>query len=189
MGASAPAVLAVRARQLRSHREQGARGVRLSDEERRRRRLRRERADPGDVCNSPNYWAAYNLPPSNPGYRDVELLKSDPRNVRLFVVPYGAFDAAGAGGNKTVPVLGFARFYITGWEGNSSNEDPCPSADDDFDVDGDGQHDDPLPQGSVVGHFHMFVPEPPGSRRVGNGQPCGTIADTEPTPCIVVLVD
>ena len=49
-----------------------------------------------------------------------------PRVVNLFIVPYqGGKGLTGAG--DTIPVLGFASFYVMNWTGNNNNRsDPCP---------------------------------------------------------------
>jgi hypothetical protein len=48
--------------------------------------------------------------------------------IRLFIVPYQALKGAGgASPTQTVPVLGFAAFYVLNWTGNQvNNSDPCP---------------------------------------------------------------
>jgi Flp pilus assembly protein TadG len=78
------------------------------------------------VCTSPNHWSAFataaGLPPG------------DPRIIEVFLTPFGAF--TGSGGS-TVPVTGFATFYVTGWDSG-----PCQ-----------GNGDDPAGQGAIVGHY------------------------------------
>ena len=75
------------------------------------------------VCTAPNNWASFpNLP------------AGDPRVVNVILTPFGAF--AGSGG-ATVPVTGFATFYVTGWDGGACQ----------------GAGDDPAGQGAIVGHY------------------------------------
>ena len=78
-------------------------------------------------CIAPNDWASF--PKFSPG---------DPRIVQVFLTPFGAF--TGAGGT-TVPVTGFATFYVTGWDGGGCQ----------------GSGDDPAGQGEIVGHFIKYV--------------------------------
>lgn len=74
-------------------------------------------------CTKPNNWPLYpNLP------------DGDPRIVSVFLTPYGAF--TGSGGN-TVPVIGFADFYVTGWDGGGCQ----------------GAGDDTAGSGAIVGHY------------------------------------
>jgi Putative Flp pilus-assembly TadE/G-like len=84
-------------------------------------------------CVAPNNWEA-NFPD----------FTGDPRAVDLFLTPYGAFTGSGSG---TVPVTGFAKFYITGWH---NSDQICPG-DDTYAA------DDPAPQKSVVGHFISYL--------------------------------
>ena len=78
-------------------------------------------------CVSPNNWEE-NFPD----------FTGDPRAVDLFLTPYGAFSGSGSG---TVPVTGFAKFYVTGWH---NSDQVCPG-------------DDPSPDKSVVGHFISYL--------------------------------
>lgn len=78
-------------------------------------------------CTASNNWASYpDLPPG------------DPRIVQVFLTPFGAF--TGSGGT-TVPVTGFATFYVTGWDGGACQ----------------GLGDDPAGQGAIVGHFIKYI--------------------------------
>jgi hypothetical protein len=56
-----------------------------------------------------NHWPSYPL--------------GDHRLMPVFLVPFGAFD--GNGGNTSVPIVGFAAFYVTGWTGNGGFNPPC----------------------------------------------------------------
>ncbi|MDP8908671.1 MAG: pilus assembly protein TadG-related protein [Chloroflexota bacterium] len=78
-------------------------------------------------CTAPNNWA---------DFPDFE--RSDPRIVQVFLTPFGAF--SGSGGT-TVPVTGFATFYVTGWHNGGCQ----------------GAGDDPAGQGEIVGHFIKYV--------------------------------
>jgi hypothetical protein len=111
-------------------------------------------------CVHQNNWSLFpNIP------------AGDPRIVPVFLVPFGSFN--GSGGNTTVPVRGFATFYVTGWsQGNGgSNGDPCPNA-------------DPVPGGGyIVGHFIKYVES---INTGGGGAPCdfGSLGT-----CVAVLTD
>ena len=87
-----------------------------------------------------------------------------PRVVNLFIVPYqGGKGLTGAG--DTIPVLGFASFYVMNWTGSNNNQsDPCP--DTTFD-----QDNNPLtpqitlpnpPAGAITGVFVETVDYEPG---------------------------
>jgi hypothetical protein len=78
-------------------------------------------------CTAPNNWSDF-----------PDFDRGDPRIVQVFLTPFGAF--TGSGGT-TVPVTGFATFYVTGW-----NNGGCQ-----------GQGDDPAGQGEIVGHFFKYI--------------------------------
>ncbi len=75
-------------------------------------------------CTKPNNWPLYPALPDG-----------DPRIVSVFLTPFGAF--TGAGSNITVPVIGFADFYVTGWGGGGCQ----------------GSGDDNAANGEIVGHY------------------------------------
>jgi hypothetical protein len=80
------------------------------------------------TCTAPNHWASYPNLPAN-----------DPRILQVFLTPFGTFQGSG---NESVPVTGFATFYLTGWDGS-----PCQ-----------GKGDDPVPdKGYIVGHFIKYI--------------------------------
>jgi hypothetical protein len=114
-------------------------------------------------CNAPNNWAQFpNIP------------TGDPRQVTLFTI-FRWPPPNQNGSTVSVPVTGFAEFYITGWteQGNgNSSFDPC----------GDvwpGRN-----PGDVVGHF-LNGDAVPGQSTSGN-QPCDFAS---PTPCLGGLVE
>lgn len=84
-------------------------------------------AETNPPCTAPNNWASF-----------PDLPRGDPRIIQVFLTPFGAF--TGSGGT-TVPVTGFATFYVTGWHNGGCQ----------------GQGDDPAGQGEVVGHFIKYV--------------------------------
>jgi hypothetical protein len=89
--------------------------------------------DGANSCVHPNNWSLF-----------PDIPAGDPRVIQVFLVPFGAFSGTG---NATVPVTGFATFYITGWsQGNGGQQgDPCPNA-------------DPVPGGGyIVGHFIKYI--------------------------------
>jgi hypothetical protein len=88
--------------------------------------------DKASTCTAPNLYTS-NFGAWDPG---------DPRIVQLLLTPFGAFSGTG---NGTVPVTGFATFYVTGWRGNA-DKNPCQ-----------GSGDDTAPKGGVVGHFIKYV--------------------------------
>ncbi len=84
-------------------------------------------AEVNPPCTAPNDWASF-----------PDFSGGDPRIIQVFLTPFGAF--SGAGGT-TVPVTGFATFYVTGWDGGGCQ----------------GSGDDPAGQGEIVGHFIKYV--------------------------------
>jgi hypothetical protein len=94
----------------------------------------------------------------------------DPRVVQLLLAPFGSFSGTGSG---TVPVIGFATFYITGWSGSGGGfNNPCT-----------GAGDDPTSgSGDIVGHFISYV------QTTGNSTPSTSPCDAESlTTCLSVL--
>jgi len=80
-------------------------------------------------CTAPINWPNYDA--------------DDPRIVPLLITPFGTFSGSG---NDIVPVIDFAAFYVTGWNG-----DPCP-----------GAH--AVPKGYIAGHFIKYAaPNPKGA--------------------------
>jgi len=66
-------------------------------------------------CNNPiTYHGGTNYPSLD-----------DPRVIKLFVVPWGAYKNVKTGNGQVVPVLRLAAFYVTGWHFNAG-DDPCP---------------------------------------------------------------
>jgi Flp pilus assembly protein TadG len=103
-------------------------------------------------CTSPNNWSDF--PDFDP---------TDPRIVQVFLTPFGSFSGSG---NTTLPVTGFATFYVTGWSAQGSGfANPC-----------EGLGDDPVPNGDggyIMGHFIKYV----STLTPGTGtQPCNPAA-------------
>ena len=109
---------------------------------------------------------------------DPAPLPEDPRYVTLVITSYGSFDPNGSG---NVPILRFARFYVTGWgskkNGGGNSPAGCPG-------------NDPAPPGAdpkndfgdVWGHFTTYTL--PSS----DGEPGPDLCDfTEAGVCILGL--
>lgn len=118
--------------------------------------------NPGQLGH--NNWSMY----------DTGLPEGDPRIVTVVLAPFGAF--AGSGNDETIPVTGFATFYVTGYTGQGSGfNNPC-----------EGFGDDPVPGGDsglIVGHFINYID------KVNSGAsdlPCDGVSLT---PCVAVLTD
>jgi hypothetical protein len=115
------------------------------------------------VCTSPNDWSSY-----------PDLDPDDPRIIHVFITPFGAFSSTG--NDETVPVVGFATFYVTGWTGQGGGFDnPCQ-----------GFGDDPVPNndpGTIVGHFIRYIAQVNSGT---NGQPCD---EDSLTPCVAVMTE
>jgi hypothetical protein len=88
------------------------------------------------TCTAPNHWEDF-----------PDIPEGDPRITQVFLTPYGSFSGSGSG---TVPVTGFATFYVTGWTAQGAGfANPCQ-----------GNGDDPVPNndaGYIVGHFIKYV--------------------------------
>ena len=126
------------------------------------------------VCNNRNNWVAGksydpNLKPGDPGY--------EPRVIKIFLIPVGALN--NSNGNDVVEVVGFAGFYVTGWNANGANSDPCQGL-----RGSNGQLEDvPTGNGGIAGRFVKIV-DPPNAVPNPNSQcdPSNII------PCTTVLV-
>ena len=108
-----------------------------------------------------------------------------PRVVNLFIVPYqGSKGLTGAG--DTIPVLGFASFYVMNWTGSNNNQsDKCPDPTFDHDK-------NPLtpqiavpnpPAGAITGVFVETVDYEPGPV-----DPNAIYVEGQLTPCRATLV-
>ena len=109
-----------------------------------------------------------------------------PRCAAVFVVPYGAYKNTGP--QDGLPLLNFAAFYITGWEGQGNggpNQNPCqPGQFVDPDGSGPAIPDEMMGSsgGDVVGYFVDYaMPSAPGD-------PNAACELNELRPCTPVLV-
>jgi hypothetical protein len=116
--------------------------------------------DKPTTCTSPNHWSSFpNLP------------QGDKRIVNVFLTPFGTFQGSGS---DTVPVIGFATFYITGWAGNGNSfTNPCQ-----------GNGDDTAQPGYVVGHFIKYIDT---LDTTGGGQSACDMSDFG--TCVAVLTE
>ncbi len=136
--------------------------------------------------NTISYTCTGNPPCSNPNRYDPAThtyTGNKLRVVNLFVVPYQALKGViGNNQSQTVPVLGFAAFYITGWNAAGSAQDRCTS-----DPDGPGgpifPDDIPANSGEIVGYFIEEV-----QPNTGPVDPSVACVIGQLTPCRVVLV-
>jgi hypothetical protein len=97
----------------------------------------------------------------------------DKRIVPVFLVPYGSFQGNGSG---TIPVTGFAEFYVTGWTSQGNGfDDPCPQPPDELPTPADSAY--------IVGRFIKPV-DPPSGGSGDPGQPCDP---TNINACIAML--
>ena len=108
------------------------------------------------------------------------IVKSDsryPRVVNLFIVPYQSGKGL-TGAGDTIPVLGFASFYVMNWTGANNNQsDPCPDT-----TWGSVNVPNP-PKGAITGVFVESVDYEPGPV-----DPTATCVEGQLTPCRVTLV-
>ena len=132
------------------------------------------------------YDGNYDGKPGNPnGWVQQGGDSRYPRVVNLFIVPYqGSKGLSGAG--DTIPVLGFASFYVMNWTGSNSNQsDQCPDTNFDHDQ-------NPLtpqinlpnpPAGAITGVFVETVDYEPGPV-----DPTAICVEGQLTPCRATLV-
>jgi hypothetical protein len=109
-------------------------------------------------CTHPNNWSQFN----------TGLPANDTRIVQLFIRQYGVF--SGSGGS-TVPILRFATFYVTGWNGSGGGfPNPCQ-----------GNGDDPAADGEIVGHFIKYIDT------LGSSTATKFCNLSDATPCVPVM--
>jgi hypothetical protein len=117
----------------------------------------------GVTCD-PNYYP-------NPGPPPTPIDK-DPRAVTLIITDFSAFSGAGGSQASDVPVVTFATFYVTGWDGAPAScrgiNEPAPSTDT---SNGQGSN--------IWGHFIADIK----LGAVPNGEVC--VAGV--TPCAIAL--
>jgi len=127
------------------------------------------------VCPGPGLKGHNNWPynPGDPTYPD-----DDPRKVSVFLTRFNAFE--GRQGNFTVPITGFATFYITGWTSSGGGFDnPCQNP---------GNGDEiPRDAGELVGRYITSIQTPNDTGTGGGGAITCTFEDIN--PCTAVLVD
>jgi Flp pilus assembly protein TadG len=100
-----------------------------------------------------------------------------PRVVNLFIVPYQSGKGL-TGAGDTIPILGFASFYVMNWTGANNNQnDHCPDR-----TWGNVNVPDP-PRGAITGVFVSTVDYEPGPV-----DPTATCTEEQLTPCRVTLV-
>ncbi len=117
-------------------------------------------------CLHPNRYADYIAGTDDAG---------DPRVIKVFVLPLGAFKGV-TGGSDSVPVRDFGAFYVTGWNLNSQRQDPC--------ITGDPQNREDSPQlNEIVGHFVKWTDNNTGPADLT--QDCDL---SQLRPCRTVLV-
>jgi hypothetical protein len=130
-----------------------------------------------------NYDGNYDGKPGNPNGWTGDA--HYPRVVNLFIVPYQSGKGL-TGAGDTIPILGFASFYVMNWTGANNNQnDPCP----DTTWDNDGNPATPQvnvpspPKGAITGVFVETVDYEPGPV-----DPNATCVEGQLTPCRAVLV-
>ena len=123
----------------------------------------------------PNVCPPADTPGHNnwPHYDTLDF--EDPRVISVFLTRFNAFE--GRQGNFTVPITGFASFYVTGWTSSGGGfANPCQQS---------GNGDEiPRDAGEIVGRYisRVEVPNDVG----GGGITCNF---DEINPCTAVLVD
>lgn len=127
-------------------------------------------------CQGHNYVCNNPIDVPAPG-EEVDL--DDPRIIKIYILPFNAFNNVPTGANTDLPVIDFAAFYVTAWKFNT-RVDPCFGAENDRLADFAGVSDKP-PQ--VGGYFIKFVP--PGGGAVDPNATCDL---SDPRPCRAVLV-
>jgi hypothetical protein len=122
--------------------------------------------NPGS-CTNKNHWSEFFTPAGLP--------PGDPRVIAVFLTPLGAFNGSG---NASVPILDFATFYVTGWQGVGSEKNPCQAL-----AAADPLRDDIAGDSSeIVGHFISYIDHAP------SGPPSDVPCDfASLTPCVTVF--
>jgi hypothetical protein len=117
----------------------------------------------GTKFECPNNWQ------NNNGGKVPIIPAGDSRLVEVFVIPYGAINAAGepTGGLSAAPIINFATFYVTGFPG-----DGCKNA---------AHPDDPVSSFEIVGHFIKYV----SLSTTGTGS--GECKETSLGTCLAIL--
>ena len=108
-------------------------------------------AEKPSVCTNPNNWASF------PNFD-----RGDPRIVFVILTPYESFTGTG---NQAFPIVEFAAFYVTGWQGNPGFDNPCQ-----------GNGDDSAARGEIVGHFIKYI-QPASGGGGSSGEPCNLSSD------------
>ncbi len=105
----------------------------------------------GVQCTNP-----YPIPTNNYAQyaANLTLTPGDPRVITIFVVPDGSLSASGG----LIPIVGYAKFYLAGWD-----HDPCINKSDPDSP--DGQH-----VGRVWGYFISYTD--PESKDIQGSGPC-----------------
>lgn len=132
------------------------------------------------LCTTPNGQNKVPVPPNNSCHAKNNWPNfdfTDPRIIQVFLVETGA---SALSGGHAYPILGFAAFYVTAWDGNTCSGD----------VDSDGDNDNNFPAGlstaekkdAVAGHWVKYVPP----NIVGGTN--GSCNPNTPVVCVPVLV-
>jgi len=116
------------------------------------------------ACIHKNHWNQY----------ATGLPDGDPRIMQMFITPVNAFDDQG---NHPAPIVDFAAFYVTGWQGTGASTNPCQTKL----APTDPERDDPAQAGEIVGHFISYVDH---KNSEGSDVPCDF---TSLTPCVTIF--
>jgi len=111
----------------------------------------------GTSCDN---WLAY------PG---TSIPAGDPRVMTLVITSSG--DLAGSSGSGVVRVLGFASFYVTGYDGISNPSNKCPAPTDNNEANPYGGNGNGGSEFDIWGHFIEFV----SNTGTGNGKTCDPV--------------
>jgi hypothetical protein len=79
-----------------------------------------------DCPGSPAGRYTCNNPIHVPGPGDTVDM-NDPRIIKIYILPFNAFNNVPSGNGTDVPVIDFAAFYVTAWK-YQSGVDPCTGA-------------------------------------------------------------
>jgi Putative Flp pilus-assembly TadE/G-like len=127
-------------------------------------------------CTGHNYQCNNDIDVPGPG-DTVDI--NDPRVVRIYILPFNAFNNVATGANTDLPVLDFAMFYVTAWKYQTA-VDPCPSAENNRLSNFPGVANKPAQLG---GYFIKWV-----DGNSGAIDPNATCTLDSLTPCRAVLV-
>jgi hypothetical protein len=113
-----------------------------------------------NVCVNPNHWA-----PPNSVAQLMAQSPPDPRLIVTMITDQGAF----GNGTKSIPIRGFATFYVTGWAGDPCIGTPNGTSPNGLKYTTDDNPTGANPQGVLLGHFVKYI-DTLNTKETGSGK-------------------